>query len=101
MKFGLASSELSLLQDIVVNPLKSLGASVWIFGSRAREEHKPFSDIDLLFELPKTVLIPTGKLYEIKSNAEESKLPYKVDLVNIEDLAESYRDNVMADRVML
>lgn len=101
MTFGLNPEELKLLMDLVIKPLKSYGASVWIFGSRARGNFKPFSDIDLLYSLDNDHQLPQGALFQIKDAIEESRLPYKVDIVSESELAASYRDNVLSERVLI
>ena len=45
-QFGLSEDELNTLAQLVVGPLVGAGAKVWCFGSRARGDHKKFSDID-------------------------------------------------------
>jgi len=52
MKFGLTNSELATITSVLSEPLKSQGALIWIFRSRARGDHKTFSDLDIPFELP-------------------------------------------------
>jgi len=99
MKFGLNSQEYNLLFSLAIAPLHKAGARVWIFGSRARGDHKPFSDIDVLFELLPGRSLPSGTRAQIEEALEESLLPYKVDLVYAPDMAESYRANVERDKV--
>lgn len=101
MKFGITDQEWILLKELVLKPLKDLGAKIWIFGSRARGTHHKFSDIDLLFELKNNQRLPLEKLSKITELLENSNLPYKVDLVNIVDLAEAYKSSVLQDRVEL
>lgn len=101
MNFGLSSLEYQLLHDLALEPLRKAGARIWIFGSRARGDQKPFSDIDILIELGSDSHLPPGLLSQIKEAVEESRLPYKVDFVNITDLAESYRQGVLQDRIPL
>jgi predicted nucleotidyltransferase len=99
MKFGLTSEEFKILEEILFKPLKVHSARVWIFGSRARGDQKKFSDIDVLYSLKEEESLPSGLLFEIKDRLENSDLPYKVDLVEEKDLAKSYRENVLRDRV--
>ena len=99
MKFGLTASQCELLDKLLVRPLKDMGASVWIFGSRARGDHKTFSDIDILFETNQEIGL--GRLSQFKEALEESNLPYKVDIVNLCDLADSYRMNALKERIQL
>ncbi|MGE4132943.1 MAG: nucleotidyltransferase family protein [Bdellovibrionales bacterium] len=97
MRFGLTESQFSALSEIAIQPLKAAGARVWIFGSRARGDHKPFSDIDVLYSFSGGH--PSGLVGQVAENLEESRLPFKVDLVNEQDLAPSYRAGVLDARV--
>lgn len=99
MKFGLSKEEYEILNTLCVLPLKGLNAEVWIFGSRARHEHNPTSDIDILYKV--TPPLRSALLGKISSALEESRLPYKVDLVNIRNLADSYKDAVLEERIKL
>lgn len=98
MKFGLSNDEWRILHSLVVQPLIEAGATVWIFGSRARGDHKKFSDVDILFDL--TPQNPS-LLGRIRESAEDSKLPYKVDIVPLSEMAESYLAGVIKDRIQL
>jgi predicted nucleotidyltransferase len=100
MKIGPTSEELLLLNEILVEPLKAHGCQVWIFGSRARGNHHRFSDIDILFRTDGRKL-PAGFLAEAIERLEESRLSYKVDLVEEQSLAESYKANVEREKALL
>jgi predicted nucleotidyltransferase len=101
MKFGLTENELNLLNAILIQPLKKNGAKVWIFGSRARGDQDKFSDIDLLFKVKEGNELPKGLLFDLKTQIEDARIPYKVDLVNDKDLAPSYRSSVYQDKIIL
>lgn len=98
LNFGLSDKDWNILETVAINPLKSAGGQVWIFGSRARGSHREFSDVDLLYSLKNPT---TGLLGKIAMELEESNLAVKVDLVAESELASSYRDNVMRDRVQI
>ena len=100
-EFGLTDQQYSLLVQIVISPLKAHGAIVWIFGSRARGDHKPFSDVDIMFELQPDKSLPVGYISHMREDLEESRLPFKVDLVDVNEMAESYKDSALADRILL
>jgi predicted nucleotidyltransferase len=89
------------LKKLLIDPLKQNGAQVWVFGSRARGDHKVTSDVDLLFEFPPNLIPKAGMLFSIKSDLEESRFPFTVDLVEVNKLAESYRDSVLSERKKL
>ena len=99
MKYGLTDSEFHFLIQNIVNPLKSLNAKVYIFGSRATGRHKKFSDIDLLFVADPSRKINSQQIYSITTFLENSNFPYKVDLVSADELAESYRAGVEAEKI--
>ena len=79
MKFGLSDEQFQILNQIVVSPLKSHGAAVWIFGSRARGDHKPFSDVDIMYERKDSTQFPKGFISHLREEIEESRLPFKID----------------------
>ena len=99
MKFGMTDSQWKILEETVISPLKSKNIQVFIFGSRARGQFHPHSDVDLLFHIPAGVKLPSGLISQITENIEESKFPFTVDLVNKDELAESYRDGVLSEMI--
>lgn len=101
LRFGLTKAHFSILDQLLIQPLKLSGAKVWIFGSRARGDHRPASDVDIIYELPSGHSLPSGLLFTITSNMEESRFPYLLDLVNVKDLALSYREGVMSEKIEL
>ncbi|GJM06619.1 MAG: hypothetical protein DHS20C10_03530 [marine bacterium B5-7] len=62
---------------------------VLLFGSRANNTAKPYSDIDLavLSDVP----LPVETLAQLRLAFEESDLPYKVDLVEWCTLTEAFQ----------
>lgn len=74
------------------------GRSVALFGSVARGEETPFSDIDLLVELE-----PGTRPFEILSlGAElEEALGVKVDVGTREQLRERLAEHVLAEAIVL
>ncbi len=91
--FGLTPSDWEIVRTTCIDPLKKLGVKVWVYGSRARGDHKKFSDLDILYHGN-----PGAVIHSIKEALEESRLTIKVDLVSADDLAESYRSNIFKDR---
>lgn len=95
MKFGLAAKDYEFISK-ALSPLREMGARIWCFGSRARGDHRPFSDLDLMVESPADLSRAVAALKEV---FEESRLPIKIDLVELRDFAESYRPGFEKDRV--
>lgn len=100
MKYGLNENEFDILMSLAVDPLKEAGARVWIFGSRARGDHRSVSDVDLMYSFG-AITPPRGLFYRITTDLEESRLPFKVDLVAEDSIAASYRAGALQDRLPL
>jgi predicted nucleotidyltransferase len=98
MKFGLEERHWRTIDTLAIEPLKKCGARVWIFGSRARASHHPFSDIDILYRIDSGTLPAFQKAMMVES-LEQSNLPIKVDLVEESDVVQSYLSQILADRI--
>ena len=71
-------------------------ARVWIYGSRARGDFRPASDIDLLVDLPETGESPSTKLW---GALDDLGLIYRNDLTRWQDkLADDFRARIQRDR---
>jgi predicted nucleotidyltransferase len=93
--FGLEPRHFEILSEILINPLHAAGCKVFIFGSRARGDHRAFSDIDILIDGD----APQSLVNSIEEQLDDSQLPIRVDLVQLKDLAESYRTGALKDRI--
>lgn len=96
MKYGLSDKEFAFLDQRLLLPLKKLGATIYIFGSRARGTQQKFSDVDILVQSSMDL---SRVISAIAEELESSNFPLKVDIVQEKDLAESFRASVFADRV--
>lgn len=74
-------------------------AHVFLVGSRARGNPKPFSDIDLLFVAPPRLEPMTRARLRIAF--DESDLPFKVDLIEWAAVSPQLRERLMTDAVEL
>jgi predicted nucleotidyltransferase len=99
MKYGMTDDQYDLLDQLVIQPLKSHGAQVFIFGSRVQTGHQLHSDVDLLYE--SNSILPAGFISKLKETIEESRFPFAVDLVEMKSLAQSYRQRVLSERIQL
>lgn len=94
--FGLSEAQMDLVNELLVKPLARSGTRFWVFGSRARGDHRPFSDLDILFESNDP---QAGLIGRVKEDLVESDLPFKVDLVDVKDLLEAYKPAALRERV--
>ena len=97
MKFGMTEEQFDLLEKPVITPLRALGTDVYIFGSRVGTSYH-HSDVDILYSMSAGKTVDAVAISKIREVIEESRFPFKVDLVDEKDLAESYRPNVMRTR---
>lgn len=99
MKFGLSEQQFEILNNLLIQPLKKKNAKIYIFGSRARGKHHPFSDVDILFEESTKASISEIELSKIKEALEDSNLTIKVDIVNSKNLAKSFVEAVNREKI--
>lgn len=98
MRFGLEQRHWETIERLVIAPLKAQGAEVWIFGSRSRGDHKPFSDLDILYKSRTGSLSPLLRA-QIAESLEQSNLPITVDVVAEAELAQSYAQQILSERI--
>jgi len=81
---------------IVKEFVSETGAKVFIFGSRARGDNYPSSDIDIGIMYEK----PIGYHISIlREKFENSNIPYKVDVVDLEKVDEKFRREILKEAV--
>lgn len=75
------------------------GRKVWAFGSRATGQRvKRFSDLDLAIDGPEMSLRDSAMLEEA---LDESRLPFKVDVVEFASLTPEFRARIEPELVLL
>ena len=91
-KFSLSEEQFTILENIFKQ--HSSVTKVIIFGSRAKNTHKQYSDIDLCL----MGKIDDNELNKLNNNLIESSLIYKVDLVVFENVKNNLlKENIVKD----
>lgn len=72
--------------------------TVYLFGSRARHNARPGSDIDLALDTGNKIDYKT--LYKIKDDIEESAIPLFVDIVDLHDVGEDFKNFIAKDLII-
>lgn len=88
---------LSQVRHIITETLREWDVPVYLFGSWARGEITPFSDIDVAVE-PRSPL-PPGTLARLRERLEESGVPYHVDVVDLKDADLTFRRRVLEEGI--
>ena len=101
MKHGLTDAEFFFLQSKLIQPLKEKKAKIFLFGSRATGHYQKFSDIDILYIPDADTPLYKHFIFSLLSEIEESNFPYKIDLVNIHELALSYKEKIEQEKIEL
>ena len=71
---------------------------VYLFGSRARQEHGQGADIDLALDNSKP--IDLSVIYKIKNKIEESTIPLFVDIVDIHNADEVVKKEIENEGIL-
>jgi uncharacterized protein len=97
MATSVAEVSIAEARRVVVAGLRPHRAKVFLFGSRVVGGAREGSDIDVAV-LPLEPL-PPGTLAEIRDALEESTVPYRVDLVDLDLAPSSLRDRVLREGI--
>ena len=97
LSVALTDTQLATVRSIVRCLLPA--AQVWIFGSRASDRARPFSDLDLLVTEPRR--LSWSQRAALRDAFEASDLPFCVDLVEADGLTQAVAARVFSERVPL
>lgn len=96
-RVALSHAEWEIVSEILRRRLP--GREIWVYGSRARGVRvKKYSDLDLAIEGPPLSLEARSDLAEAFDNSD---LPFKVDIIEVESLEPEFRQRVEVDKVIL
>lgn len=90
---------LKTLKELIASVIKERGVIVYLFGSRATGKATPSSDIDI------GVILKEGNSGRIiallRERIENSNIPYKVDVVDLSQVSEEFRERVLREGKVL
>jgi predicted nucleotidyltransferase len=72
-------------------------AKVYLFGSRARKDNTPQSDIDIAID--NKTKIDSSVLSNIREEVEESTIPFTIDIVDLNNISKELRDQILKDKI--
>lgn len=84
--------------DFIKNTISSMihNYKLYVFGSRAKNRAKKYSDIDLAIDSQE--LTPQIKT-KLEFTFENSTLPYEVDIINLNDIDNKFKDLIQKDLI--
>ncbi len=87
---------LDFVKQTIANYLRDY--ELYIFGSRAKNNAKEYSDIDLAID--STELTPEIKS-KIEAFFEASTLPYEVDIIDLNNITENFKQLIKEDLIKI
>jgi predicted nucleotidyltransferase len=91
---------LKMLIKIIESVIKEKGVTVYLFGSRATGKATSTSDIDIGIVLKKN-MGSDKKIALLREKIENSNIPYKVDVVDLSQVSESFRKQILKEGKIL
>ena len=73
-------------------------AKIYLFGSRARGTNSEYADIDLALDAGKE--LPIKDVDEVKNMLRESNIRYAIDVVDLYQVSDLMREQIVKDRVV-
>ena len=98
MMFGLEDRHLDFIKEMLKKHIKNPAAEFYIFGSRAKGTHKQYSDVDIAVNSPDLTFDARLKL---SADFENSTFPYEVDIIDLNNTAESFKNIIKNDLIKL
>jgi predicted nucleotidyltransferase len=83
---------LEIIYEILPN------CKVYLFGSRARQEHESGADIDLALDIGEP--IAKKQLSFIQDKIEESTIPLSVDLIDLHNTTDALKKEIVSEGVL-
>jgi predicted nucleotidyltransferase len=100
MKLSIEPYHLSIVCKILNENLKDLNSNVYVFGSRAIGTAKKYSDLDLAIDYCGQK-IPFEVYAKLSISFENSLLPYKVDIIDLNLVSDQFKKVINDDLTIL
>ena len=100
MKFGRDKRYLDFILQVLKDNIPQKDAKFYIFGSRAKENYKEYSDVDIAVKLPDKKL-SADILGKILLEFNDSTLPYEVDVIDLNAIDEKFKNLIKNSLVEL
>jgi len=92
---------LKIIEDCLKKQnLSDIGIDVYVFGSRAKNTARTYSDLDLALKAKNKVIEHTV-IFNLKSAFSESNLPYLVDVIDLNAIKPDFYNAISDDLIPL
>ena len=96
--FGLEERYINFIKKTLKKHVSSPDAKFYIFGSRAKGKYQEYSDIDIAIDSKDMTLDTKLKL---EDDFENSTFPYEVDIVDLNNIKENFKNLIKNDLIEL
>ncbi|MDR3049453.1 MAG: nucleotidyltransferase domain-containing protein [Elusimicrobiota bacterium] len=100
MGIDIEPRHLKIVNNILKENIGDLNAQVFAFGSRTNSKARQYSDLDLTIDC-KGQKLPFEILAKLSYSFENSLLPYKVDIVDLNNISKEFKKIIKNDLVQL
>lgn len=94
--FGLEDRHINFIKEMLKKNIPNPEAKFYIFGSRAKGNNRPYSDIDIAIDYCDLTSVQKSKL---KSDFENSTFPYEVDIIDLNTIKENFKNIIKDDLI--
>jgi len=98
-KIEITPEHLDIVMKILDKHLSDNEIDVYVFGSRAKSIAKRRSDLDLA--LKSKTFISNSIITAIKNDFDDSLLPYKVDIIDLDKISFEFKEMIRNDLIKL
>lgn len=95
---NLEEKYLKQVKEILLKNLKNTNIKVFAFGSRTKQKCRQYSDLDLALKL-EDKKIEYKVISNLKYDFEESLIPIKVDVLDLNNISDSFKSCIEKDLV--
>jgi len=89
---------LARVRQIAVEAMQGFPCSIYLFGSFARGDEQMSSDIDI--GIAAKTPIPAQRLADLRQKLEDSTVPYRVDVVDLQTASEKLQAEVRKEGIL-
>ncbi|MEI8128151.1 MAG: nucleotidyltransferase domain-containing protein [bacterium] len=97
MKVDIETRYLEHVKSIINSHLQDPSLKIYVFGSRARGNAKKYSDLDIALQAESKIEV--NKMSKIEIELEETTIPYKVDVIDLNNISDTFRKCIENDLV--
>ncbi len=97
INFDIKKAEFEIISDILKKNLPA-DYKIWVFGSRTKNKAGFNSDLDLAIE--GNTKVPSQIMRQLKEDFTQSKLPYTVDILDMNDIEDNFKNIIDGQKVL-